>query len=492
MKVPKNTKKVFLLMILLFNTGKAFCQKNRESNTTGNVAIVNVNIIEVEDGTVLENRTIIIKDNYITEIGPSNKLKHQKQVRIINGKGKYIIPGLWDMHAHTSSETNTRGIVYPLFIANGITSLRVMSADCFDPCWPLSMNITQSRKLQKDVKSGKLIGPRTILGSIYVNGARAGDSSTIKAPATLEHGSQLVSLLLERDVDFIKISDGIPRDAYFGIAKEAKRQNIPFAGHNPLDLKTSEISDAGQKSIEHCCEGNLFKECSTLEDELRKKYNELFLSENPKNAYDLVLEMVKTYDKTKCENIFKKFVENKTWFVPTLFVEDVGQSYKANWRNDPRLKYVPENEQKQWAEDETMINNFFGTPYPEIRQKRFEIVRSMQKAGVSILAGSDCGVYGAFYGSSLHDELELLVEAGLTELEALQSATIKPAQYAQLSDSLGTIKKGMLADFILLDANPLKNIINTRRIHSVVSNGQLFDRKNLDTLLEKTAIEAAK
>ena len=133
-----------------------------------------------------------------------------------------------------------------------------------------------------------------------------------------------------------------------------------------------------------------------------------------------------------------------------------------------------------------------GIQDPLIREKRFEIVGDMNKAGVQLLAGSDCGVFGVHYGSGLHDELELLVEAGLTELEALQTATLNPAAYAEKLDSFGNIVEGMTADLILLDANPLDNISNTKRIFSVLSNGKYYDRQSLDSILEKVAIEVAK
>jgi hypothetical protein len=492
MKKINHIKKVLLLLIVSLSMGIVFCQKPYTLDPNSMIAIVNVNIIDVENGNVSTNMTILIKGNHIINMGSTKKTKTPKLAKIVNGQGKFIIPGLWDMHAHTSSETNTRRVIYPLFIANGITSARVMSADCYEPCWKLAMNIQQSRGLLKEIKNGELIGPRAILGSNYVNGPRPGDSSTVKRPGTAADGKKLVHFLMDRGVDFIKIYDGIPRDAYFGLASEANKEHFIFAGHNPLRVKTSEASDAGQKSIEHCCEGNLFIESSSREEELRPKYTQLYFADSTKDLYKVVLEMVKSFDKNKFEKIIHKLVENKTWLVPTLLVEDVLNPKKPNWKNDPRNKYVPKDELKYWGENEKELNDILGVPDPEIREKRFEIVREMQKAGVSILAGSDCGVYGAYYGESLHDELAQLVEAGLTNLEALQAATIKAAEYEQATDSLGSIKKGMLADLVLLDANPLKNIGNTKRINAVISNGRLFDRMALDAILQKVVAEAAK
>ncbi len=472
--------------------GNAACKGPAAPHPEAAISITNVSIIDVVDGKVSEDMTIVVQGNVITRIGRGKELKPPKHAKAIDAEGKYIIPGLWDMHAHTSSEPNTRKVLYPTFIANGITGIRVMSADCFDPCWELTLSIEQSRKIQQDVREGTLLGPRALLASTYIHGAKPGEPSTVRAPGTMQHGKELVQLLVDRGVDFIKIYDELPREAYFGIAGEAQRQGMPIAGHVPTAVKASEASDAGQKSIEHCCEGNLFEECSTQEERLREQVTTLIQSREPKNMNQLVLELVKNYDEAKCQEVFRKFLENGTWFLPNLLAAETDQTIRSEWRTDARLKYVPKSELKWWYEDEKGTREFYGPSYPEIRKKRFEIVQAMNKAGVNLLAGSDCGIYGVFYGSGLHDELALLVEAGLTELEALQTATINAATYANRADSLGVIEEGRLADFVLLEANPLENIHHTQRIFALMANGQYFDRKSLDAVLEKVAREAAK
>jgi len=496
MKIINALNRIGIVGILLL--GFSSCRNSESINSYSTIAITGVNIIDMVDGTVSSNMTIIIKENVISEIGLTEKLEPPKQAKILNASGKYAIPGLWDMHAHTSSDSITREILFPTFIANGVTGIRNMIADCYDnedrPCAHLGiemLNIERSRKIQEDVATGRLIGPRTILGSALVMGPEPGKPSTVQDPGTTEHGRQHVKFLMERGVDFIKVYNPLPREAYFGIAEEAKKQGLPIEGHIPDAIKASEASDAGQKSIEHCCMGNLFEECSTREEELKQKIMELWESDVPKGVYEVFLELVKSYDDTKCQAIYQKFIENGTWFVPTLIVGELHQPNTLHWKDDPRLKYVPRKEVHYWSENETYYKKF-GVVDPLIRQKRFEMVRDMNKAGVNLLAGSDCGEVSVFWGSGLHDELELLVEAGLTELEALQAATLKPAEFENLSDSLGNIKKGMLADLILLDANPLENISNTQRIFSVIANGKYFDRLTLDGILDKVEIEAAK
>jgi len=478
---------------VIFALGIYSCNNPETAKTDDLIAIINTSIIDMKDGAISEGMTLIIKNGIITTIGPSNEIELSSKTKVVNGQGKYVIPGLWDMHTHTSSESVTRSVLYPSFIANGVTGIRVLSADCFEPCWELQMNIEQSRGLQNDVKKSIIAGPRAIFGSTYVNGAKPGEPSTVKAPGNKQDGKKLVHLLLDRGVDFIKIYDEIPREAYFGIADEANKQGLPFAGHVPVSIKASEASDAGQKSIEHCCAGSIFEECSSEEKKLREQITKLIQSREPKNMYSLVLELVKTYDDVKCQEVFKKFLENNTFYTPTLVATEMDNILKKeDWRSDPRIKYLPKKEREFWIEDEVATKELLGIQDPLIRKKRFEIVGDMNKAGVKLLAGSDCGVFGVHYGSGLHDELELLVEAGLTELEALQTATLNPAEYAEKSDSFGNIREGLTADLILLNANPLDNISNTKRIFSVLSNGKYYDRQSLDSILENVVIEVAK
>ncbi len=477
---------IILICLVLCLTG---C---REEAPKSSIAITNASIIDMLDGNVSKNMTIIINDSIISRIAKSDEIKIPKSVRIIDASGKYVIPGLWDMHIHTSSEFNTREIIYPTFIANGVTGVRVMSADCFEPCWELQLSIEQSRKIQADVKEGKLIGPRSVLASTFIKGALPGKPSTVKAPGTKEHGKELVQLLLDRGVDFIKIYDEIPREAYFGLAEEALKQGIPFAGHVPVTIKASEASKAGQKSIEHCCEGSLFEECSELEDILRKEIQGRILSGNPTNMNELVLKLVKSYDEVKCQKVLNEFLKNGTWFVPTLIAAETDQPIRLDWRNNEDLKYVPKTELEWWYEDEKETHELYGDSYPEIRNLRFKMVQDMNRSGVNLLAGSDPGIYGVFYGSGLHDELILLVEAGLSELEALQTATVNVAKYLERSNSLGNVKEGMLADMLILDANPIENISNTKKINAVLSNGTYFGRDRLTDILDNVAIEAQK
>jgi len=220
-------------IIFLFALIIASCTNKKEG-----IAITNVSIIDVKSGLIIENQTLLIEGSKIFKIESSNKTSIPNGYEKVNGSGKFLIPGLWDMHVHTSSEDITRDILLPLFIANGITGVRIMAADCFEPCWDLDLTITQTRKLQLEVDQDKIIGPKTILSSFYINETLP-DSSSIQAPLTAKHGRELVHLLKQRNVDFIKIYDDIPREAYLALADEASKIEFDFAGHVPFDMKTS-------------------------------------------------------------------------------------------------------------------------------------------------------------------------------------------------------------------------------------------------------------
>jgi imidazolonepropionase-like amidohydrolase len=203
--------------------------------------------------------------------------------------------------------------------------------------------------------------------------------------------------------------------------------------------------------------------------------------------------MVETFNAEKAAALFARFKRNHTWVCPTLAVErSVAFHDDPNLRNDPRLKYVPSQARTQWAsglKDETAEDLALQR---SIYKKGVEIVGAMRRAGVEFLAGTDVPYLYLYPGFSLHDELVLLVGAGLTPMEALQAATLNPARFLGKEKELGTIEKGKLADLVLLDANPLADIRNTQTIQAVVVNGRLLDKKALDELLAQVEAAAKK
>jgi imidazolonepropionase-like amidohydrolase len=298
---------------------------------------------------------------------------------------------------------------------------------------------------------------------------------------TAAEARKAVDDLKQGGADFIKVQSYIPRDAYFAVAEESKKQGMTFVGHVPDAIRASEASNAGQKSIEHFT--GIFEGCSTIEDELLK---------GPKGPR----RMVETYNEPKCAALIALLAKNGTWQVPTLTWErgqwliddlDLSQSpgakyAAATWRNKSYKKFT-----------ESILKELDTDPVTYRRQfvaKELEMTLAMHRAGVPLMAGTDtaAGVY-VIPGFSLHQELELFVKAGLTPMEALQTATLNPAKFLGRTQDFGTVETGKLADLVLLDASPLDDIRNTQKISGVVLGGRYFSRADLDSILK--TVEAA-
>jgi len=333
------------------------------------------------------------------------------------------------------------------------------------------------------IAEGKLLGPRMVISGPMLDGPvpQFPGSAPVKDAA---EGRRIVDELQKGGADFIKIQSLVPREGYFAAAEEAKKDGIVFAGHVPDKVRATEASNAGQKSIEHLT--GVFEGCSTVEDEL------MAAPRGPGRG-----KFLSTYDPARAKSLIALFVKNQTWQVPTLYWE------RGEWLieqtgagADPLLKYAPVAWRvRAWPMFTTGIEKDWSTDPFVDREKFFQaelkMVGEMNRAGIPILAGTDTAAGVRVYpGFSLHEELELLVQAGLTPMEALQASTRNAGKYLELSDT-GTIEKGKRADLVLLNANPLTDIRNTRKIESVVLAGQYFSRADLDKLLAEVEAAAA-
>jgi imidazolonepropionase-like amidohydrolase len=433
----------------------------------------NVTVIDATGAPARPHNIVVVQDRKITGVYPSKGFPSPKGTLIrINSTGKFLIPGLWDMHVHTVFGDwfpHGKEIALPLFIANGVTGVRDMGGE---------LEVLQ--QWRKEIASGTLLGPRMLIAGPMLDGPTPRFPSSI-AIATPEDGRRAVDDLKRRGVDFIKLQSLIPRDAVFAIADEARKQGISFVGHVPDTVRASEASNAGQKSFEHLI--GIFEGSSALEDELLK---------GPKTE----TRFLATYDPALASALFALLAKNHTWQCPTLVWERGGNLIdQTDFARDSRAKYVPAYwKDVTWKRFTDEIKQGFKTDDLPTRQrfvaKELELVKAMHDAGIQFLAGTDAapGVY-IFPGFSLHEELQRFVAAGFTPMEALQTATLNPATFLGLADRAGTIEKGKLADLVLLDANPLDDIRNTQKIAAVVVNGRYLSRADLDKLL--LGVEAA-
>jgi imidazolonepropionase-like amidohydrolase len=440
------------------------------------LAFRHVNVIDATGSPAQADMTVIVQGGKILQTGESDKTVVPKGAKVVDGRGKYLIPGLWDMHVHEIFGAwlpENERIIPLLFVANGVTGVRDMGGD-----------LEPLKKWRARIAEGKLLGPRMIIAGPMLDGPvpQFPSSAPVKDAAD---GRRIVHELRKNGADFIKIQSLIPRDGYFAAADEAKKLGMVFVGHVPDKVRATEASNAGQKSIEHLT--GVFEGCSTIEEELmaapRGPGRRLFLS---------------TYDPARAEALIALFVKNQTWQVPTLYWEH-GEWLieQTNSSLDPLAKYAPaawrdrtwpmftRDILKSWSTDPLADRETFV-------QAELKMVGEMKRAGVPILAGTDTAAGVRVYpGFSLHDELGLLVEAGLTPMEALQAATLNAGKFLGIADT-GTIEKGKRADLVLLNANPLEKIANTRNIESVVLAGRYFSRADLDRLLHEVEEEAAK
>lgn len=478
-------KNLTLLSIVL----PLLCLANEQAPSANPVSLVltHVTVIDTTGGPAKPDMTVVIIGNRIAEIGNSSEIRPPKNAETVNGNGKFLIPGLWDMHVHWYDKD-----YLPLFIANGVTGVRQM------------FGAPEHYQWRKEIEAGQLLGPHQLIASPIVDGPKPVWPGSI-AVANASEARQAVTQIKQSGADFVKVYSLLSRDAYFAIADESRKQGIPFEGHVPESVSLEEASNAGQKTVEHLT--GVLIACSTREAELLKSAQETaaaisagqlsstgFWGPEYRQRQKLALE---TYSPEKAETIFRELKTNHTWQCPTLTVlRSMAYSDEPSFTNDPRLKYVPRDIALSWDPKNDIFLKTKTTDDwalgKKVFSKELEIAGAMQRAGVEILAGTDTLNPFCFPGFSLHDELGLLVQSGMTPMEALQAATLNPARFMGRQDDLGTVARGKIADLVLLDANPLDDIGNTRKISAVVFNGKLFPRASLNEMLAKIEVLASR
>jgi len=477
------------LLLISFALPTSWSQPKLEKNV---LAISDVTVIDATGAPAKPNMTVVITGDRITTIAKTGEVAIPKNAQVINGTGKFLIPGLWDMHVHTVFKSLPE-TYFPMFIANGVTGVRDMAVG----------DLGFLKQLRKDINEGRLLGPRIIAGQM-VDGPMPVWPGLPISISNEADARQAAATVKDRGVDFIKVYSLIPREAYFALADEAKKLGITFAGHVPISVSAFEASDAGQKSIEHM-EG-ILRACSAIEPELRKTLEAAL--KDAKDTDQMRASLVRalnetdskaleTYSQEKAAALFARFAANGTWQAPTLVVHRAGAFMDdSNFTNDPRLKYVRRDIRDSWKnQDDFRLRNRTAESSARQRmlfQKKLELILAMHRAGVKMLAATDALVWYVFPGFSLHDELELFVKAGLNPMEALQTATRNPAIYLGLIDMVGTVEMGKKADLVLLEANPLENISNTKRISAVIVGGRLIPRVSLDKMLMDAEAAASK
>jgi imidazolonepropionase-like amidohydrolase len=465
----------------------------RESapNSAARISLVLTHVTIVNpQGPPRKDMTVVVSGGAIEWIGDSADPKrpaHKNELQI-DARGKFLIPGLWDMHTHVAGISAdpawSKNVLLPLLVANGITGIRDMGGD-----------LRALQEWRREIAYGTLLGPQMVAAGPMLVPSPAPGTAKSNDPSILEVGSPgearaAVDALQKQGADFIKVIQ-LSREAYFAVAEESKKDSITFVGHIPLDVTASEASAAGQKSIEHIIYSSLALDCSSQETDLRRRLQEAAVKKDGSDAAVLD-DADKTFSPEKAAALWASFLRNGTWVTPTLYPISTLAHAPQESPDDPLLAYVPLALQKQWRPAGPPSQRALADAAWWERQYESDrkLSGEMHRAGVRLLAGSDSLDRYVFPGSSLHDELRELVAAGLTPQEALQTATENPAEFLGRKD-VGSIAAGRRADMVLLDADPSQNIENTQKIAGVVLAGHFLPRKDLDALLQKARAAAA-
>lgn len=413
------------------------------------IVFTHVTVIDGADSVPRPDQTVIVRGNRIAVVGPASATRPPAGARIVDGRRKYLVPGFWDMHVHT--DVPAARLVLPLYVANGVTGVRDMGGD-----W------AALSAFREEVRRGRLVGPRIVASGPYLDGNDQPIPHLLAGTAA--EAMAAVDSLARIGVDFVKFHTGLTRESFFAAAREARAKGLSFAGHVPRVVGAADASDSGIKSIEHLLA--IPAPCTAADS----------LALQPRFPVQGALGRCSSDDLAP---LFARLARNGTWVTPTF----VAQYEVALWPNralpgDAFARFLPDTLRRYVAGIFPMPD---GVPPGAdsagrtMFEKRLAEVGTMYRAGVGILAGTDAPLRNSPPGFGLHEELAWLVRAGLTPYQVLRLATLEPARFFGMLDSLGTIAPGKVADLVLLDADPLRDIRNTRRVHTVVANGRLLD-----------------
>ncbi|WP_214402618.1 amidohydrolase family protein [Pseudonocardia lacus] len=444
----------------------------------GTIAITGVTVVDATG--VRPASTVLVSGVRITRVGPWSQVEVPAGATVVDGAGRFLIPGLVDVHVHSVPLERT---FPPLFLVNGVTTVREMGG------------FPQARQWRDRVAAGAALGPRSVVSSTILDGSPSlwegigvpfrsvADAAQARAAVREEHAA---------GVDFIKTYTRLGPEAFAAIADESRLLGIPFLGHCPDLVPLPAASDAGLATLEHLWQ--VWYATSRDEDQLRRTLARVPIAAGEYGGWYAKMHAVeyaaaRSTDPAKAADLYARLVDNSTFVTPTLSVHRVADVPADLRRDDPRLAYLPAAYAGGWPAQLEQVYLQGRTPETdaqrrELFDRRHDLVAEMADAGVALLAGTDTGTPYVMPGFALHEELALLVRAGLSPLRALRAATLEPARYLGQEADLGTVEEGRFADLVLLDADPLRDIANTTRIDSVVARGCLLDRPARERMLD--------
>lgn len=439
--------------------------------TAAGFVIRNVRVIDVASGTAGEPTNVVIAKGRIAAMGGAASLP--AGYRRIEGAGRFLVPGFWDMHAH--SFQHSPQVEFPLWVAHGVVNIRDMM-DCPAQADSLIACAADKRAWNARIAEGTLTAPRIVATSSYYL------ESPELTPADV---SALAATYQRRGLDALKVYNRLSRPAYFRAAKEARERGMRLVGHLPKAIALPEAVAAGQASFEH---GHILaRHCFRRAAAWRAGALDTLA---PATLLDAVIH---EHDPAACDKAFARMRAAGAWYVPTHVTrEEDARASDPAFVDDPRLAYLDPLSRWAFRDDLSGTANAFPGKRGEHALKAYfrhglRLTGAAHRAGVQVLVGTDTALGGIRY----HDEMAHLVKAGMSPADVLRAATLEAARYAGLDSDTGSIAVGKRADLVLLDANPLESIANTRRIRALLHNGRLYDRQQLDALLVFAKRQAA-
>lgn len=447
--------KRLLQLLLLFVV--LSCAAQPSNNAGRDVFFRSVTVIPMDQNTVLPNRDVLIREGKIVAIGESGKLKSSAGAQVVDGRGKFLMPGLAEMHAHVPPNDNVEAQkeVAKLFGLYGITTIRGM------------LGHPTHLALRQQLNGGKLWGPRFITSGPSFNG---------QSVKSAEEASALVRKQKEAGYDFLKLHPGLTVETFTAMANTAKEVGIPFAGHVSYDVGVWRAIDAGYTTIDHL---DGFVESLVPKEAQSEQTNGLFGMFIGDKA-----------DATKIPALISALKQNNIWVVPTQALAERWMSPKRTteaMQAEPEMRYMSPNTLTSWANNK---NNLSKNPaYNADAVNRFidlrrKLIRECNNAGVGLLLGCDAPQVFNVPGISTHHELQYLVDAGLSPYDALRTGTVNVGAFLNRPD-IGVVKEGAVADLVLLKANPLENIANSKTISGVMIGGKFLSEEQIAAELKK-------
>ncbi len=457
----------FLLFIFIVSCkNDSETNDNQEATGTFDLVLRNGNVIDIETGEIAQ-QDVFITQGKIVKLTAAREIKDYSAHKSLNVDGKYILPGFWDNHVHFrggDSLVKAKKDFLKFYLENGITTVRDAGGD-------LALEVN---KWKKEIETNSIAGPTIFTSGAKIDGLKATWAGSLEVENT-EDISQALDSLQSLNVDFVKLYDSsISGENYLETITQATNRGLITSGHMPFSVTLDETVKAGIGAIEHLY--YVLKGCSANEQEITEA-----IKNNEIGFWDSLAKLKNTYDDSTAESTFQLLKDNNVYVVPTLHIGSV-LSYldEADHSKDEYLLLMEPGFIKTY---EGRINSSLNASEKASNDRKeldafFQnLTKNLQKAGVNLLAGSDSGAFNSYVypGISLHKELEALVKAGLTPLEALRTSAYNGAKFLKMDKDYGSVEISKFGDLVILNGNPLTNITETQNIAMVIKNGFIVE-----------------